>query len=614
MAAASVAFDGTRINNADAVGTIWSGLGGGGAKAVLEPDFVYQGTGSISGKVGTSEKGVGADIVATTDYSTTPRVWLAKVIATNNAALNVKGSTGGILEIGSGGLQSAYDRYYVVGGDTYPILGGWLIIPIDPNGTPSATPGTAPTLTAIDYYGWLGDFTATSKSENLAMDSIDSIEIGTGLTLTDGIGGTDGNFELFATTDEDSALNNRWGVVSTREGILYVTGVLTVGDSGTGAEFDSIGEVVVWPDAEFVSTAGFFGLDINLQNSATVVSITSGTFISRGTSGGASDTRAVVEFIGTTATLDAEISSSNFQNLSDFICTSKVHVDGGLIETVNLTQGTAHIENCAIVTNPLTSIACITDPTFGTTSGLHDIDFVFGSGGHALELSTINATVTLTNITFTGYGATASDSAAIDVTAASGTTTINWTGGTEPTYKTAGATVVVVNAVTVSVTALDANTGLGILNARLSLEAASGGSLAAGLSTSITTATTTATATATAHGMATGDTVIIRGANEDELNGQFVITVTGVNTFTYTIVSIASAPGTGTITSTAQILTGLTSAAGLIEDTGFNYGSDQPVTGRIRKATSSPYYKTAGVVGTISGNGFSANISMIPDE
>jgi len=67
-------------------------------------------------------------------------------------------------------------------------------------------------------------------------------------------------------------------------------------------------------------------------------------------------------------------------------------------------------------------------------------------------------TVTLTNMTWTGYGADTTNDAAIDVTAASGTTTINWSGGTAPTYKTAGATVVLVNTVNVTLTGMKDNT------------------------------------------------------------------------------------------------------------------------------------------------------------
>jgi hypothetical protein len=45
----------------------------------------------------------------------------------------------------------------------------------------------------------------------------------------------------------------------------------------------------------------------------------------------------------------------------------------------------------------------------------------------------------------------------------------------------------------------------------------------------------TATATLTAHGYATDDYVNIRGADQSQYNGNFTITVTGANTFTYTL-------------------------------------------------------------------------------
>ena len=56
MAAVTVTFDGTRVNDANALGTLW--LGSGGGKAVLEVDVVYQSGSSISNKVGTSELGM----------------------------------------------------------------------------------------------------------------------------------------------------------------------------------------------------------------------------------------------------------------------------------------------------------------------------------------------------------------------------------------------------------------------------------------------------------------------------------------------------------------------------------------------------------------------------
>ena len=65
--------------------------------------------------------------------------------------------------------------------------------------------------------------------------------------------------------------------------------------------------------------------------------------------------------------------------------------------------------------------------------------------------------------------------------------------------------------------------------------------------TALTRASTTATATATAHGFTSGDQVNIRGATQTEYNGDFLVTVTDANTFTYTVVGTPATPATGTI-------------------------------------------------------------------
>jgi len=65
--------------------------------------------------------------------------------------------------------------------------------------------------------------------------------------------------------------------------------------------------------------------------------------------------------------------------------------------------------------------------------------------------------------------------------------------------------------------------------------------------TSITRSSTTATVTATAHGFTTGDQVNIRGAVQTDYNGDFIVTVTDADTFTYTVSGSPATPATGTI-------------------------------------------------------------------
>ena len=74
--------------------------------------------------------------------------------------------------------------------------------------------------------------------------------------------------------------------------------------------------------------------------------------------------------------------------------------------------------------------------------------------------------------------------------------------------------------------------------------------LSPGKSASLTRSGTTVTATVTAHGYSTGEKISIIGATQPEYNGRFTVTVSGANTFTYTIVGSPTTPATGTIAAT----------------------------------------------------------------
>jgi hypothetical protein len=59
---------------------------------------------------------------------------------------------------------------------------------------------------------------------------------------------------------------------------------------------------------------------------------------------------------------------------------------------------------------------------------------------------------------------------------------------------------------------------------------------------SITNSSTTATVAWTAHGLATGNRVVVSGASVDtDLNGSYVIIVTGADAFTFTTASVGNA-------------------------------------------------------------------------
>lgn len=177
-----------------------------------------------------------------------------------------------------------------------------------------------------------------------------------------------------------------------------------------------------------------------------------------------------------------------------------------------------------------------------------------------------------------------------------------------------GGSITLINAPAVTVNIKDIDTKSNIQNTRVVLYADSGGDLPYQDSVTITRSGTVATVNHTAHGLRTGLKVLISGANQNEYNG--IRTITGVpdaNSYTYTVSGSPTTPATGTITSTAIILEGLTDASGNVT-VNHRYTSNQPFTGLARKTSSSPYYKESAIGGTITINGYSATTLLIEDE
>jgi hypothetical protein len=186
-------------------------------------------------------------------------------------------------------------------------------------------------------------------------------------------------------------------------------------------------------------------------------------------------------------------------------------------------------------------------------------------------------------------------------------TTYIATGGGEVNYVGAS--------VTTRVTATT-EAGDPIVDASVLLRAAA--SVASGLpynvTVTITNSGTTATVSHTAHLLATGDKVLIDGADHSQNRGVFTVTVTGPNSYTYTMPSAPGSNPTGTIKATYVYLFGTTDANGQISMSRV-LPTDQAVLGWARKSTTSPYYKTGPVSGVVSGSaGLSLTALLLSDE
>lgn len=547
MAAVTVAADNTRVAEATITldsGT-WGNDGGGGGVAD-EPDIVYQGTTSQSRKVGSSPIGRQYTHSGTVDMTAADTShWLAKINATNYGALNTRATPAFYVKVGQSG---AFHEFYLFGSDNYPAKGGWQIVPISPNVSGYRDVAGSPTLTAVDYWSLVGDFTGTSKSENLVIDAID---VGRGLKLTGGDGADpDGVFSDFVDFDEGTT-GNRYGYVTSESGIIFALGELAIGEDASETAVatvfqDATGAVLVYGNG-LVET-GFHRLRFNLGNATTDIDITGATFDSTGQANNdadrgyttTEDSRLVVEATGTSGALD--LVGCTIKNTASVTLTSACTLDSCDVETADLTQSSAHIFDGVIRTTSAANVAVIDDPTFGTSTGLHDLEFIQTGAGHAIEI-TAAGTYDFQDLTFTGYNASdGQPDSAVYCSAGSGTITINVNGtGNAPSVRAPGMTINVVTGVrTVTVTA-STNTGTAISSATVFLAAtATTGVLPVDASVTIANSGTTATVTHTSHGLATGDKVNIEGASFIENNGVFTITVTGTNTYTYTM---ASAPG-----------------------------------------------------------------------
>lgn len=274
----TVAFDGTLLSAADSAsdGGVWD-KANTTQNPSQETDFLFQNTFAQSNKVSNNIQGIEFEDDATVDF-TTPRVVLAKVMMATPGTIDLTLAKALWYEIGEGANGGTGTYFYYMAGlyaGEYPVLKSWRVFAIDPNEVAwrDEVGGTV-TLSAIDYYAWIADTSASSKSENIIHDRLDYMTNGTGLTFT----GTGGSFQDFLTFDfEDQTF--RAGVVLPGEAEMIVNGVLTVGTS-TLTTFDDTGTVLVFP--HHLVGEGFSGVDVGMSNASQDVDFRGNVWIGNG--------------------------------------------------------------------------------------------------------------------------------------------------------------------------------------------------------------------------------------------------------------------------------------------------------------------------------------------
>ena len=387
---------GSRLTTGGDSTTGWSG---GGA----EPDFYYQGATSYSVLVKTTEAGVAYTDGSTRNFSTNRLVAHVKVIQTNKDAIDGDG-----LQVWVGNDATHAYSWFVYSATTYPTLGGWCIIAIDPQVStgPVArnTEGTAPSMTTIDYFAFRSDCNATAKSQNFSADAIEIIENGKGLIGTGA--DTAGTFTSFLTFDEGT-IGNRYGIVQSRGGIYYVTGVLR---SVTPTPFSSPTPTASSCSPIAVVTTGFCGLDIDITHASSSISITNCFLSGRGTLYGSDDRRPDYEVTGTGGTVTLNGTTFNVYRLVTL--NSKVTALGCIF----IAGGSAIIAAGADMRGSTVSgvygrggyVLAAWDVATDPDGKFDEMAFVRGTNAHhAIELGASSlTTVTLRGVTFTGFNAT----------------------------------------------------------------------------------------------------------------------------------------------------------------------------------------------------------------
>lgn len=336
----------------------------------------------------------------------------------------------------SGGNNIGTNYTAITANTSLPPEGGWQRIWVDMSQIPITGSGGGTGIGAtrvqggnintnnINAVGAFASFTSTFAVNflNLYVDGADYLS-GTFDAFT--LRGASSTFSDMSTEDN----TNAHGVFRSIGGNSYEAyAPIGIGDGSANAtDFADTGSTVIFP-VQNICSPNFMGITVDISNASNSARFTRTTIQSadKRTTG---QRRGSLTISGSAGS--ATFTDCNLLDLTNIDLNNNVVVDGGQLRTPVLRQNGAEIKNGAIrlQNNTATSNnSGILNSTFGTTSGLHDVNIIAaaetGTQKHALE---INESVTLTNIRFTGYstgtdangGSTGNASSAIISNAAS---------------------------------------------------------------------------------------------------------------------------------------------------------------------------------------------------
>ena len=605
MASPSYTTDLTDVTTAESTSG-WAELSGhtGGGSPTQESDYYIQGSYCVSQSTGNktgTQCGLQYDNGSNITLNTGDCFFVWQVFLAANA---VNTFANGGLRFGVGSTSGNMNYWKVGGSDfgRYP-YGGWQNFAVDPTYTADYTDGS-PTGN-YRVFGSLPNIVSSVQKGN--PHGVDAIRYGRGEIKIEYGDSSNGYGTFSGIAAQNDSQSNRWGLFQ-KQGTGYLwKGLLSFGTSSHACDFrDSNTSITI--DNTPRTYSSFNKIEIN--NSSSRVDWTNVTFTALSSSQLSKGQLEVVD------NADVNLDSCIFIDMSTFIFQSNSTLqDSTFLRCGQITQGGATFDGCTI-SGSTASVSILASDVEQISNCLFESD----GSNHAIELNSSHAgnSYTITNCSYSGYASSdGSTGNECIYNNSGGAVTLNIVGGDTPSIRngTGASTTLVINPVTTTVYVKTADASpVPISGARVLVTADSGGDLPYKDSVTIANSGTTATVTHTAHGMKTNDKVEILGASIQDNNGVHTITVTNANTYTYTLSSSQSSDPTGTITATWAALSGTTDANGKITASR-SFNNNQPIRGRVRKSTTSPYYKPVEFIGTIDkSNGFEITVQMVKDE
>jgi hypothetical protein len=440
MAAASYTTDLSTLSTAQAT-TGWTepGTWAAGQTPALETDYFINGTSCISKTYNATGLGglvytAGAGVTIPTDGA-----FLAwQYFSCQNALAT--GANGGIrLIVGSG--TAAFKAWNLGGSDVH--TGKlWQNLAVDPSLTADYTVG-APTATRLTF-GWAANNNnPVTKGNPFAAGAL---RYGRCESRFNGGDLANGYATFAGYAAQNDNVSNRWGLIEAVPGGYQFKGLMVLGYTSAVDFRDSNTQILI--DNTTKVSANFNRVEI--RNASSRVDWTGISFLALG-----SVSKGRLQVVDNAI---VNIDACSFTGMDTFAFLS----NSSLIDTT--------FRRCGIVTlGGATYDGCTFDRAAGSTAVtgtpaqcalVTNTQFVSDGTGYAIEITGTAASLTLTNVGFTGYAGTngSTGNEAVFVNIASGTVTINISGGSTPTYRTAGATVVVVSSATKTFTGLPVGT------------------------------------------------------------------------------------------------------------------------------------------------------------